>query len=333
MKDIRRELLNELKEVAPQRNIKLATNIEYLKEDNNIWIVMKKEAIGYADKPNMQKDSEAFEGWAMIIKSHYQSDVVKKIVLDVDIDEMPSPKEVFSEVFVSDGIKRGHYGRFLYRALRFYEDYDWFELSPKIMKVVKEFEKILQENVCCNHLQKAEARTNNKKEKQVEAFFSENPQELINLLGNMKEIRGNVYRQLLCWLRIKNNKIPLFTENMSALDLWNVTDNEMNIFELKAANYSKIGIISELFFYVHYCKDVFSNSAVFEMKKSEGNERGYGILQCSTVEKINGFMLVNKYHPLVTNQVVEMLNVNHSGIKYYKASEYEIGLYVKPIVM
>ena len=96
MQNFRIDLLKDLKKVAPRRNIKLTEDIKYCKEGDQIWLLMSKSAIGYGTSTNMQKDSDTFEGWATIIKAHYTSDEIRKVVLDVDIDEMPSVEKVFS---------------------------------------------------------------------------------------------------------------------------------------------------------------------------------------------------------------------------------------------
>ena len=66
---------------------------------------------------NMQSNSAAFEGWALLIHVYCKF----QVELDLDLEHAPSGQPA-----------RGHYQRFLYRALKFSQQYSsWFSLSER----------------------------------------------------------------------------------------------------------------------------------------------------------------------------------------------------------
>ena len=112
-----------------------------LNYDNPPKLVMTltQEAGGFSEKPiNMQDNSACFEAWCLIIKAQ-TSNPGLKIELDVDgitVASYPSGKPV-----------NGHLGRFLYRILKFSEQYkQWFELSPALEEIKKNFKNYLDTN-------------------------------------------------------------------------------------------------------------------------------------------------------------------------------------------
>lgn len=178
-----------------------------------------------------------------------------------------------------------------------------------------------------NHLPDEDAGENDHPEIQAEASFHENPVEIEKL--TKKQVVGNVYRQLGIWLESEDGNIQFLTAGRSAIDLWNITDETLNIFELKAvtdtnSNY-KVGIITELFMYMEYCRDMFLKDSRFNPRYMDADStvgRGYEKLVNTDIESIIGYFLSNKYHPLLTKEVVVLLNTNKSGMKFIKLDEY-----------
>lgn len=248
-------------------NVKLPNTITFsMSESANPSLIIKlqRRAVGLTEgkeKPfNMQEDGAAFEGWAVIIRALYKEETWKeqkekyeflakwngKIILDAENAEKPLPPYQVTE---------GHYGRFLYRAMRFQETYGkWFQLSKEVQKAADDFKKVLNESTFTNNLPKGKAQTNTSLENTVEAEF-EKQEDLFQKIMKKKipKISKGISRQLPCGLfqgEIKQaNRI--FTGGKSAIDFWNYTKidgkNNMTIAELKAKS-KMIGIITEIFF-------------------------------------------------------------------------------------
>ncbi len=337
---IKKDILKELRNISHNNRIKLPRDIDFEFEGNTLTMLLKKEAIGvyYSDskgKPNatnMQEDLAAFEGWAIVIKANWNTECNYKVVIDIpdhEIAELPDPKDVFIRRIVPE-IASGHYGRFLFRARKFSEEFEWFGLSDKISKCAEKYDLLLEEYECTNHLPDKEAGDNNRgAEIRAEASFNENPVEIEKLSD--KQVLGTVYRQLGTWLESKDGSIQFLTDGHSAIDLWNITNNTLNLFELKSVTRTnkndKVGIITELFMYMEYCHDMFLKNSRFVPKgweKDNASGRGYGELVKADIERIRGYFLANKFHPLLTEKAVDLLNTNQSGMEYVKLPEYDL---------
>lgn len=280
----------------------LPSNLDVKKEGMTITLMLTRAAVGYERKGdrniNMQEDEAAFEGWALVLKA---KGVCEEICLDADITD---------EIFANDSSK-GHYHRFLYRALRFSENFgDWFNLSSRVEKAVKEFEKYYYSGKrLCNNVPSGKAGDNDKLENQMEARFAEGAVLETAIPGLSK-----VYRQLPVGLFLgdtatDNNRI--FTGGKSAIDLWGMTSNELHIFELKAIN-AKVGVLTELFFYAAYSYDMFCEGGPDYIKPCPGekgsSERGYANLYAAyeegRIKSIVAHILTDQLHPEVRNKEI-----------------------------
>jgi len=83
---------------------------------------------------NMQEDRNAFEGWAAALYLALGS--AFRLTLDVD-------KPLDSNGYTG----KGHYCRFLYRSMKFSEQYDWFDLSAGLQKEVDRFKAYLSAGI------------------------------------------------------------------------------------------------------------------------------------------------------------------------------------------
>ena len=241
--------------------------------------------------------------------------------------------------------KNGHWGRFLYRALRFSEQYDWFILANKVKVQVEKFQLYLDRNIFTNNLPEGEAgvKETHNNENVVEAMFADDVE-----IRKKYDFFGDnpVYRQLPVGLfRIVDasekrkmykcsKDTMVFTGGKSAIDLWTWNENKFEVIELKTKN-KMAGIITEIFFYTNYMYDFFvSNAKQFVLNEyadlnEPKNDRGYKkiceIWKKRGFKEIQGIMLADEYHPILNNEKdLEVLNnCNLAGnIKYMKA-EYQ----------
>lgn len=94
---------------------KLPDYIQYVEKDQEIEMILRKEAVEKGEDP------ADFEGWAVILNRNFQKNVKLNMDIELDLDEM---KEEFEE--------DGHFNRFLYKVIKFWEEYPWFFLSDNL---------------------------------------------------------------------------------------------------------------------------------------------------------------------------------------------------------
>lgn len=307
---------------------KLPSNIEFVLEngERNCKIKLNPQKV---QNKNMQDNENAFEAWAIAL--YIALNESGKIILDVD--------GKFEQIEYG---KKGHWGRFLYRALRFSEQYKWFELDGDVKEQVNKFEDYLDKNKFTNNLPKGEAGVKEKynNESKVEARFANDVEirKKFDFFGD-----NPVYRQLPVGLfRISDvsekgklckysKDTKVFTGGKSAIDLWTWNENKFEVIELKTKN-KMAGIITEIFFYTNYMydflvrdTDTFILNECYALSKSR-NDRGYNkiaeIWQNEGFKEVQGIMLADEYHAIPDNEkVLEVLNNNTLAghIKYVKA--------------
>lgn len=313
------------------------------KKIKSVTLTLCKAAAGLTKKPiNMQKDSACFEGWAVALKATNEH-------IDIDLDVKGSMSK-FNDNFNLDKADNekfsGHYGRFLYRALRFSEQYGWFHLcgdddnSETLKGAVNRFNNFLKNNKFENNVPEKVAGTKNKPENIAEKYMASDDKGksyFLGCLGAKCDDAQNVYRQLPVGLFLdkKSNDTRIFTGGTSAIDLWTMNGDVLQVVELKTDN-KMVRIVTEIFFYSNYIHDFLINTDVekgFQLRKpprfrKSEKHRGYDTLykKRSEIKKIEGFMLADVYHPLIQKhekKILETLNANSAGIQYF-CKKYEL---------
>lgn len=287
-----------------------------LNYDNPPKLVMTltQEAGGFSEKPiNMQDNSACFEAWCLIIKAQ-TSNPGLKIELDVDgitVASYPSGKPV-----------NGHLGRFLYRILKFSEQYkQWFELSPALEEIKKNFKNYLDTNKFETNAPLNEAETDLDKllnkglERYVEQLLVDTGSYKTKIL-KLSSASAIVGRQLPVGLFVgtKAKDHVVFTGGTSAADFWAVDGDTVKVYELKSKN-PMVGIITEIFFYSNYVCDVFIEKAnKMNPNKPKKYYRNYDKIKG---KKVQGIMLSNSdgWHASLKdvasrNQIIDIMNDN-----------------------
>lgn len=287
-----------------------------LNYDNPPKLVMTltQEAGGFSEKPiNMQDNSACFEAWCLIIKAQ-TSNPGLKIELDVDgitVASYPSGKPV-----------NGHLGRFLYRILKFSEQYkQWFELSPALEEIKKNFKNYLDTNKFETNAPLNEAETDLDKllnkglERYVEQLLVDTGSYKTKIL-KLFSASAIVGRQLPVGLFVgtKAKDHVVFTGGTSAADFWAVDGDTVKVYELKSKN-PMVGIITEIFFYSNYVCDVFIEKGnKMNPNKPKKYYRNYDKIKG---KKVQGIMLSNSdgWHASLKdvasrNQIIDIMNDN-----------------------
>jgi hypothetical protein len=246
---------------------------------------------------NMQSDNAAFEGWAICLKA-WLPEYIEGVNLKWD-----SP----NDKFMTPNNKQ-HYNRFLYRALRFSQQYSWFSIDDNNKWEVDGFKGELYDLQNNYYSKKPELKGNLE-------ILSETSVEY--LLANKLSDQMKSYFDLDVIDRqfpvgVKRLGKQFFTGGMSAIDLWGMKKDVLSIIELKynggETKNKKVGIISELFMYSNIMRDIISGIIARPERTSKQNEESF-YLRHQSFHSLNAFMLSDEYHPLVDNEMVfEILN-------------------------
>ena len=285
---------------------------------------------------NMQEDSAAVEAWVLVIVSLLKESNVD--IKNIEICTNVRIDEINDYVHNIDDNGRLHLNRLFYRLTKFYEQYNKiFDINIRNLPVGMfayyetdgrlRYKDMSEFNLCVNAPNsKSTARIKHANfdemsETEVELSFVKSPK---ILFSKMKSVFGKTYdvidRQLPVGLfdGVKSAETYITTGKKSAIDLWVLSDtkDQMVICELKKkgkGSYNqKVGIISELYFYVNVMQDVFINKTIAQTENYK-NIRNYSeLLNNKAISEIDGVFLVDKLHPLITNEVIELLNKNNN---------------------
>ena len=300
-------------------------------EPNKLLMKLTKAAAGFSNPINMQDNRACFEAWCLIIKAK-ASDSDLKIELDV--------RDITEADYDGNLPKNGHLGRFLYRILKFREQYkDWFKLSEKLENLKDKFKTYLDSHTFVTSAPDKEANDNlddlkNNLESYIEYVFWDSYRAQRDIL---KLDRGAIVgRQLPVSLfeGTKLNTNGVFTWGKSAVDFWALDGDTINVYELKVNN-PMVGIITEIFFYSNYIHDVFIAGYLNHTKgnvshKTDVQLRNYDKI---TGKKVQGIMISNRrdddkgWHTsldeLTRRKITDIMNTNDTaGIIQYTFLKY-----------
>jgi hypothetical protein len=284
-------VLKKLKDATKIKSLKFPTYLDITETDGVVTLSMKaikRENKSYGVLANMQQDDAAFEGWAISMKA-----------------AVPEWTFMLDWAFPEDK-KSGHYQRFLYRAKRFSSLYKpWFTIVDQGLEEIERF-LLIKDSDEPKYILNAPLgdpkRTNDAEhspENLIENTIIKTQRHELNSLFNVK----NYNRQLPVGLFVDSvaKKNAIFTHGKSAIDIWGISeDKTLVIFELKALGNTKIGAISELFFYAMVMRDEQEKHFHRESNKELG---------ISETTSVKAMILAEYVHPLVNNKkVFELMN-------------------------
>lgn len=308
-------------------------------------LVMKlpQEAAGFSNPINMQDTRACFEAWCLIIKARTK---ITKSDLKIELD-LKENNDINNSSYLGGKPSNGHLGRFLYRILKFSEQYkDWFELSQPLKVLKDNFKNYLNNPsgfvTSAPSDEPKKDRANYNLESYIEYLFCDSisaQKDILNLPSGT-----TIDRQLPVSLfeSTKSSTTGVFTGGKSAIDFWALNGDTINVYELKSDN-PMVGIITEIFFYSNYVHDVF-------IRKNLDHGRGHVTLNKDetyrSYNKINGkqvkgIMLSNSnrkgWHSSLDKptrkEIERIMNANgmHKAIQYefleYQLNPLKIGGY------
>lgn len=287
-------------ESGRERSIKLPKYIVFrLTEQKHLIIDIQEQpatksdgesAIINATCRNMQTDNASFEGWAVCLKAWFPNKI-QKVILRWDIP--------------SEEMKNPHYRRFLFRAWRFEQLYDWFTIHEYDRGEIIEFARSFN-NLRINS-SNSDPNQKGNLENRTEYFFVKEP----HLAHQLKDYYNTDNFDHQLHVGIKRGKEQFFTGGQSAIDLWGLKDSTLTVVELKCDNIM-VGIISELFLYI--CVTISLAKGEISMPCTCVLEHESSLF--ANIRRVTSFhaeMLADEFHPLLENEaVLSILNDNLS---------------------
>jgi|ERR1035437_53328 hypothetical protein len=295
------EIIELLEDKIRYKGLKLPSYIDFHIDYKVLTIVLSshnsENGEVFSCTTNMQSDEAAFEAWTICLKHHLQMHVDKVVLSWIRPDQMTK-------------IQKLHYNRFAYRAIRFSQMFNWFEMADINKKELVGFESKLLDSVINTPLNEASVTSEaSSKEKRIE--YNQNNLDCIKNKFHLLRINHQLP------VGVQKNGKSFFTGRASAIDIWGLENNTLNIFELKYNN-KKAGIISELLFYSEIMYDLFISKKIeCPSGIKEIRDAGYLYNNSATVIKaIKSHYLFDKLHPIVVGTTA-LLNTNNFGIKFF----------------
>ena len=273
MKETEFDIRKELAKSSLVNSVKLPEHMGFELKGGDLHLRMTKKGLMLS---NMQDDCAAFEGWAILLKFW-----LPKFINNVYIH--------FSPIDVNDeAAKSMHYQRFLYRLARFVATYSWAKCTSYPVSAYSTAGFVLNTPGNGSGVKKA-----THKEAQFERELVKTKPS--NLCITNHQLPVGVFK----------DKVEKATQimNSGAIDLWGIDKDVLNIYELKIDKNKKVGIITELFFYVNIMNDLMKHRINYEMKQYENIrsfEEIYNAYKNRSISRINGVFLTPTLHPLFT---------------------------------
>lgn len=317
----------EEKKIKEISDIPRSKYVEIQEDKENVKILIKKPT------ENMQTDMANFEAFAIMCKC-----IKPTIKIIIEYTKYEQWDGHFGNLTPTSSI----YSRFLYRLIKFKEAFsNWVEISNKNVEEIKYFDNLLKEaeknGKLSNNVPNSKADFNADKgeEHQIENKLARTETGNKYLKKIYNELYPNeellfAYNQLPNGLfNIKPNETArepnrIFTTGF--YDIWGIDNSgHFCIFELKKdKGNSHLGVISELFFYAVYAKDILCNKDLIHTKKKIVNYRGYDKLYDNVQDgKITGinaiFLLGQDIYPAIKERQKELktlLDTNTFGINF-----------------
>ncbi|MEI7525442.1 MAG: hypothetical protein WCJ95_13975 [Mariniphaga sp.] len=270
-------------EVKKPNNIRLPRDIDFTITENNVEIHI---ASKYVER-NMQEDGAAFEGWALVLKRWGK---FEKVILSWDLPASDT---------------NGHYQRFLFRVYNFAKDFkNWFSIQISCLPLLTTLMIIDTEtyylSLPYNNRDREDLQGT---ESKLEYAFSKGA--WANALKSETNAKY-LNRQLPVGIFTKpvSKLTSIFPRNKSAIDIWGISiANELLLFELKADNNNKVGIITELYFYSCIMKRVQSGLFKHELTKLD--------LDMDMIAKSKGiiaYLFAPELHLLIDSELAKIVN-------------------------
>jgi hypothetical protein len=281
-------LAKKLRKACPKPNlIKLPGSIKFTIDGSTVRMHLAPSCV----EANMQDNSSSFEGWALALTRW-----------------LPEVSQIELSWTFNGNDHAPHYQRFLFRAQQFRSVFSLsFSIASPQDELIKRTlrteavgpyfvtapkkERITGPNEKCANI--ADAWND---EKKLECYIKDNPTHLPNVFGIIKLDRQ--YPVGLFDGDVKKGR-EIFPRGHSAIDLWGVNKaEELFLFELKANGNTRIGILSELFFYSYVMERIQQKK--YNLQEADG--------RITSSKTVRAYILAPQWHPLIDKELLRMIN-------------------------
>lgn len=297
------KLQSLLKEITP--SAKLPSRMDFEVSDANLFIKISEKGV----IANMQEDSSAFEGWAVVIKAALPE--IKRVILNWKDPKYNPQKE---------NAQKAHYNRFLMRVANFRRGYVWFDVDDHRKAEVDKMQNLLDSQTLVVNFPKSQIRPVTDKEKKREACL----ERMLVERWSKKYLITDEQLPVGLFISGEVSKVNTLTpRGASQIDLWQLYDRTMHIYELKVEGNETIGIISELMFYVcttrHIVNGLIKYPDLTKAKLYRHLKDFASAVKNKEIDRVVGYFTAAKFHPLIEKQrdaIKNILNDNTLGIVF-----------------
>ena len=299
------QILEVIRKIHP--SAKLPSNMDVKTSGDILFINLKGKGV----VANMQTDESAFEGWCVVLKAALSG--IERVILNWDTPVYTIGKE---------NAQKAHYNRFLMRAANFHRAYPWFKVADNRKDDVDEIQSMLLNGGVVINYPKKECGEVSDKEKKPEAVLERKLAELWKKKCPITDEQLPVGLFTNGKVSFENNLTPC---RGSQIDLWQLDGSTMRVYELKVKNNEKVGIISELMFYVCTIKNIVDRNIRYPDISKAKNYRHFkdfaDAVATDNIENVIGYFTAPHLHPLIESdqlniKILKILNANTLGIGF-----------------
>ncbi|MDR1880028.1 MAG: hypothetical protein LBQ78_03770 [Tannerellaceae bacterium] len=285
----KKEIIKQLQSITGNPNVSLPVWIDFEIREGLLLVGLSRQGIF----KNMQEDDSAFEGWAICLKA-WLPERIKNV-------------QISWNALVPKGEQELHYNRFKYRVWKFLRNYEWaitnsdsftdYDMSHCVMNFPKKEAQEKAENI----------------ESTIERNYVSAHSAEYDAISHQLPV--GIFDAKI------SNTNRVFPGGNSQIDIWAIKDDVLHIFELKDKRNKKVGIISELMFYVNIMDDLMNHYINYpeEAKgvKLREFDKIYDAYSNKKIHTIKGYFLAEELHPLISGKVIDLINHNNlSHIQY-----------------
>jgi len=287
--------------------IKLPKGIAFIDHKDTLLLIMNRKGTS----ANMQTDAAAFEAWALVAKAHGYNKV--QLIEDESNEDFEINKS------------NPTYNRFLYRVLRFWEGFnDWFSPDEELLERAHVFEKKFLQNtdLFLSPPEYEASLSPSRPEAIIESRFGD-PNNFAYLNRLIRADCSSFFRQLPVGLYHEKIVSANAVFSSGSADLWGLEGPVFHLIELKTGNNKSIGVLSELYFYACFIRDMFINNMAV---KTNSDYRGYNELLNADISSVNAHIVHQSgcMHPQLSPAFKELQKCSLMGIKFCTVADYRI---------
>lgn len=302
----KKDILNKIQKVTGYDGIKFPAQISFSISCKTLVIHIS----GTGVRDNMQTDGSAFEGWAISLLAWLPEDI-SQVILNWDDPEYSKDEKMRNK-------QEKHYNRFVMRAMFFEENFEWAFIDESRRKEIDEVKRVIPLLVI--NYPKSDSKEEIAENEKVNKGEAKLERQIVNALRGDIELSDH---QLPVGLFRKevNSKNNFTPRGASQIDIWQLENDVMRIFELKDETNNKIGIISELLFYANTISLLVKGKIRFpdSLKLEKNNYRHIQELSSAIehheINYVEAVFLNYSFHPLIEGRMDMVLSILNLGMK------------------